>query len=616
MKKCRCAVMAILVLILFRIAVAQTPGTLKITDVYTDKARYAPQEPVTVLVSLSASAHSAPPAATLDVSFWHLAEQVGHETKTLNIGDSQVEEIPIVWMPPAQDFSGYFVDVRLDGPDGKELDRSQTAVDVSSEWNRFPRYGYLAHYSSAEVTQPAEWIAELNKYHIDGLEYYDFQHRHEDPLAGSVQHPADRWSDIAGREIDRSVLEDFLAAARGYNMMSMAYDSSYSAYADAFTDGSGVKLPWATWETPHAPRTLQTVFSLNLPAEGGWATPRLIYMNQNSLDWQNYLFDQMANLFRAYPFDGWHIDTFGTQGAYAYDGAYVSFIDGFRPFINHARDALHKRIVLNTVNTWGQTQTAHSAADFVYSELWEDHETYASIAASAEEVHMVNPEAGLVFAAYLHRREGEHAPPPPRKDFNLPSVLLADATIFASGASHIELGDGSRMLSGEYFPKDKTFAVTPELQFALRPYYDFLTAYENVLRYEITPAPVRAVLHDHPSDPDGVPNSVWTLARQKDGVTVLHLINLLGSDDPHWRDMNGDRPDAPLLTEVKARIYADQVIGAVHWATPDADGGRLHPLPFTAGSEKGQRYVDITLPSLKYWDMILLQSNSTGNGGI
>ena len=48
-------------------------------------------------------------------------------------------------------------------------------------------------------------------------------------------------------------------------------------------------------------------------------TPRLVYMNQNSPEWQNYIFGQMAKLFRVYRFDGWHIDTFGVRGAYAYD---------------------------------------------------------------------------------------------------------------------------------------------------------------------------------------------------------------------------------------------------------------------------------------------------------
>jgi dextranase len=532
---------------------------------------------------------------------------VGKEIKKAVSLEGKAQQVSISWTPPAADFTGYFVDVRLTDDDGKELDRSQTAVDVSSEWNRFPRYGYLAQYSVSAGARPEEWIAELNKFHIDGLEYYDFQNRHEHPLAGTVERPDSRWEDIAGREIEGDILDGFLRAAHQRNMMSMAYNSSYSAYEQAFTDGSPVKLEWATWDTPDGPRSFATTKALVLPDIRKWKTHRLIYMNQNGADWQHYIFGQMADLFRVYPFDGWHIDSFGTHDAYAYDGSRVDFIAGFQPFVDKAKAALHKRITINTVDTLGQDNIARSQADFVYSELWDDHETYSSICTAADEVHAINPGAGLVFSAYIHRREGGYQTPIKRIYFNPPSVLLADATIFASGASHIELGDGFRMLSSEYFPADSTVPVSEELRAELRHYYDFLTAYENILRDRVTSSPARAEVLDHTSSPYGIPDTVWTIAREKSGSTIVHLINLLGSEDPHWRDKQADRPDAPLLKNVNVRIYPGRKVSSLSWATPDTDGGRLHALSFKTGTEGGERYVDATIPSLKYWDLLLLQ---------
>jgi dextranase len=591
-------------------AQAQESISPTITDVFTDKARYAPGELVSIEVDLKNSPGTPESHAALDLSFFHLGEEIGSGVvRDLTVTGQQPVLFSIQWLPPTRDYTGYFVDVRLLNSQGKELDRSQTAIDVSTEWNRFPRYGYLAHYSKTEGADPDLWIAELNKFHIDGLEYYDFQDRHEHPLAGTVQDPAPRWYDIADREIDRDILSEFLNGAHSRNMMSMAYDTSYSAYASAFSDGSGVQLKWATWDTPNAPRTIANAKALDLPANTAWETPRLIYMNQNSPEWQDYLFGQMANLFLVYPFDGWHIDTFGTKGAYAYAGSYINFIAGFRPFIENAKNYLNKRIVLNTVNTWGQDGTAQSSADFVYSELWEGHETYASILAVADQVHTANPDVGLVLAAYLHRRDTKSATTSGKRQFNLPSVLLADAVIFASGASHIELGDGSRMLSSEYFPADTTYSVSPTLYSSLRRYYDFLTAYENVLRYRVTPSAARAVVQGYPSNSTGVPNTIWTIARQEENQTIIHFINLLGSDDPHWRDINADRPDAPLLSKVKVRVYSDAKISSAEWATPDADGGRLHPLNFQSGDQDGRTYIDIVLPSLKYWDMVLLRND-------
>ncbi len=606
----RCAVLAILLPTLCPWVPGQKIGTPTILDVYPDKARYAPHEEVVLLVSLQSSESPTPIRATLKASFWHLDTHVADIAQPVTVSGPQSVQLKMHWNPPPDDFSGYFADVRLIGADGRELGRSQTAIDVSSEWNRFPRYGYLAHYSTEEGADPKAWVDELNKFHINGLEYYDFQYRHDQPLAGTVTHPAAQWRDIADRTVDRNVVNAFLAAARSYNMMSMAYNSSYSAYVDAFTNASGVQLQWATWDTPHGPRTLATAKSLDLPVDRGWATPRLIYMNETSPEWQHYIFDRMADLFRVYPFDGWHIDTFGTRGAWAYNGAYVNFIAGFRPFIDNAKAYLNKRIVLNAVNTWGQDQIAHSSADFVYSELWEDHETYASILNAAAQVHTANPQAGLVFAAYL-QRAGKDDTPADTKYFNAPSVLLADAVIFASGADHIELGDGSRMLSGEYFPADTKYSVTPELSAQLRHYYDFLTAYENDLRYNVTPADASVTVAGHPSSPYGVPNTIWTIGRRKGATTLVHLINLLGSDDPRWRDVHADRPDAPLLTNLKVRVATDDEIAGAGWASPDADGGRLHSLSFTRGDDHGERYVEFVLPTLKYWDMIQLDHQSS-----
>jgi len=608
----RCVVLAVLLPLCCRCAQGQKRNGPAILDVYPDKARYDPHEDVVLEVSLAGSGTSGPVHAKLEASFWHLEAQVGAIAQDVTLAGTNPVEVQMRWTPPAQDYSGYLVDVRLVGAGGEELGRSESAIDVSSQWNRFPRYGYLAHYSTEEGAEPQAWVDELNKFHINGLEYYDFEYEHNQPLAGTVNDPAPEWKDIAGRTISRDVLQEFLAAARRHNMMSMAYNSSYSAYANAFTDGSGVKLRWATWNEPTGPRTLASTKSLDLPAGRGWTTPRLVYMDQNSAAWQNYLFGQMEKLFRVYPFDGWHIDTFGVKGAYAWDGAYVNFVGGFGSFIDHAKEYLDKRVVLNTVNTWGQDETARSDADFVYSELWEDHETYASILDAAAQVHTANPKAGLVFAAYLQRAEKEDDPPA-TKYFNTPGVLLADAAIFASGASHIELGDGSRMLSGEYFPADSKFAVTPELSRDLRHYYDFLTAYENVLRYEVTPAAATVTIADEPSSPYGVPNTIWTIARQKGDRTVVHLISLLGSSDPHWRDVEADRPEPPLLKNVKMRVAVDEEIDGAGWASPDADGGRYHALALTRGNEGGARYVEFVLPSLRYWDMVLLDQRTAAH---
>jgi dextranase len=538
-----------------------------------------------------------------------LGEKVGScGPTTLTAHASSRQTIPCV--VPAKDFRGYLVTLELRSMDGRMIERRETALDISSDWKKFPRYGYLAHYNESEGARPKEWVADLNRFHINGLQFYDFQYRHDQPLAGTVAQPASAWKDIAGRRIDAGIVSGFIHEAHSYNMMAMAYNASYSAYEDVFVRREPLPIQWATWTTASGPRTAQTAKNLPMHIPGG-VTSKLFYMNQNDLGWQNYLCSQMQQLFEVYPFDGWHVDTFGDAGGYAFDRSPVNYVDGFRQYIDHAHAVLQKRIVFNAVNTWGQEYIANSAADFVYSELWEDHETFASILGTAEQVHIANPTKGYVIAAYLHRNETKDIPQSTAKQFDPVSVLLTDATIFSSGAAHIELGDGDRMLSSEYFPADTKLKVSAGLRESLRRYYDFLTAYEVYLRDQLAPAPVTVHVEGESVDPLGVPNTLWSIARQRDGMTVVHLINLLGSEDPRWRDISISRPDAPQLHDLRVKLLVLKKVRSVGWASPDVDGGRFHVLPFQKLSSKNGDEVEVTLPELHYWDTLFLETDDS-----
>jgi dextranase len=541
----------------------------------------------------------------LRASFKELGTTVGTAEMQFDLEAAGETHTVLHWQAPSQDFRGYFVDLRLEDAGDKELARATTAVDVSSDWSRFPRYGYLAHFDKGIDTE--KWVSELNRFHINGLQFYDVQFKHHLPLAGSVEHPHDEWPDVANRFTSRDSVVNFIRAAHARNMMAMTYNAAYAAYADAFHDGSGVSMEWAAWPTLADPRTESSVKALPLPP--GWATPRLLYMNLNEPAWQSYILKRMEDFLQVYPFDGWHIDTYGDREAYAYDDSCINYIAGFPAFVNSARAQLKRRVVLNTVSGWGEDLMAQSQADFVYSELWPgDHPSYAGIVRAAEEIHAVNPRAGIVFAAYLHQPLSSWLKPREHRYFNPPSVLLADATIFAAGASHIELGDGARMLSREYFPADQGMIVPSQLAARLRNYYDFLVSYENYLRDGVEPAPNSVTLEDVDQSYVGKPGTVWTFTRRKGTQEMVHLINLMGIRKDAWRDDAADYPDAPLLPRVQLRIRNPGDIRAAGWASPDVDGGAFHSLEIHRETDATGPYVKVTLPSLHYWDMIVLDS--------
>ena len=97
--------------------------------------------------------------------------------------------------------------------------------------------------------------------------------------------------------------------------------------------------------------------------------------------------------------------------------------------------------------------------------------------------------------------------------------------------------------------------------------------------------------------------NVTTFARQVGDRKVVHLLNFMDADNLSWRDMNGTMPEPRLVEGLPLRMKADTKVNKIWVATPDALGGAMQELPFKqAGGE-----VTFTLPSLKYWTMIVIE---------
>lgn len=103
------------------------------------------------------------------------------------------------------------------------------------------------------------------------------------------------------------------------------------------------------------------------------------------------------------------------------------------------------------------------------------YDTYYSIHRAILDACALSGGKSLVVAAYVNYRN-------PLRAFNPSAVRLLDCVVFASGGARIELGNGGNMLSDEYFPADTQKRMDGELTRDVRRLYDFLVAYENLLR--------------------------------------------------------------------------------------------------------------------------------------
>lgn len=581
------------------VACAAQAGLL-IGNVNTDKAAYAPGNSITLYVDLLNST-GAPFNGSAEVSVSHLGLVVTNlPAQAVSLGTGASTTKVFSWAAPAADFRGYLVGIAVKNGGGTVVDSDSSAIDVSSDWSKFPRYGYVAHFGAGLDAYNIVW--QLKNYHINGLQFYDWQWKHHIPYSASSS-----WPDIANRTISRATVSNLIGAAHFYGMMAMNYNLYGGAYSNYLSDGSGAVLSMGIFSGPKPGGGYTLDNQLGHPL-GTWAaTLKIFTMNNRDTNWQNYIFGREQDVFSNFAFDGWHIDSLGQSSVWDYDGNNFSLHDHYPQFINNAKATLNKRMLYNSVDAGGENQVAQSAnVDFVYSELWSGNANYIDFKNRVDNVRRFGSKA-VVFPAYMNYAKTSGF-------FNEASVRMADAAIFACGASHLELGDGGEMLRTEYFPEN-TVKMSTSLKAVLRTYYDFLVGYQNLLRGDTVSASHQASISGLTTSTSGSAGAVWVIAKTTPGYSIIHLINLLNNSSTQWRDDNGTYPAPATQTNLAVKMYYRGAIsgGKLWWASPDFNSGAATQLSYTSGSDGGGNYINFTLPQLQYWDMVWLELNGTAS---
>ncbi|MEI6680905.1 MAG: glycoside hydrolase family 66 protein, partial [Mariniphaga sp.] len=385
------------------------------------------------------------------------------------ITETNINGLSWQWTAPSSDFTGYMIDV-YNIQNGGEKIYGSIAVDVSSDWSHFPRYGFLSAFGQLSNTYMDSVMNNLNRLHMNGLEFYDWDYEHQQPLAGTVSNPQSSWLDIGSRTNYQSTVNYYISAAHMHNMKAMSYNLCYGALNDAASEG--VSDQWYMYTDQNH----QAKYSLNLSAP---FKSYIYLLDPSNTSWQQYIAANNRNLYAVYNFDGYHVDQMGDLGktTYNYNGNALDLPSGYASFLKAMITAApSKRLVMNAVNQYGQQgNIATSPVDFLHTEVWSPNEAYSDLATIIQNnTAWSNNSKKTVLAAYLNYNVANNT-----GYFNTPGVLFADAVIFAFGGAHIELGD--HMLCKEYFP-NSNLQMKPDLQTAIVNYYDFLTGYENLLR--------------------------------------------------------------------------------------------------------------------------------------
>jgi dextranase len=499
---------------------------------YPIRAYFKPGEAIQITVSLE-QAISTPVSATV----YHLSEPVAVWETTCN-GTSAVLQGHV----PADTRRGYLAHVQA----GEES--VFTAFDVLHHWTQAPRYGFLYDFSSSrspeDINATLDYLLAL---HINGLQFYDWQYRHDTLLA-----PRDEYTDPLGRALSLTTIRRLIDEAHRRGMAAMPYTAIYAAsppFAAAHPD-------WQLFDKAGE----QVDFA------GGF----LKLMNPDS-EWQTHFVRECRRVLEALPFDGIHVDQYGEpKTGFNRKGEQVDLPSGFVDTLDALHQAIpaEKALLFNLVHNWPVEEIARSPLDFWYSELWPPETNLSRLWQTVCDNRRLN-ERPTVLAVYIPSQWEE-------------TVAAVHSTILAAGGTPIAHGDHRRYLSDPYFPKAET--PSPALTERLQKLADFAVAYEEALVFaeDVTEAWRHHIrLNDEQPQP---------------GQIIVHTtgnclyVSLLRGDGKWDSELPSVQPQCNLQLALVA-----EGLRRMWWASPDEPIAHEQP----------------DLPRLKDWLLICLEFEET-----
>ncbi len=523
---------------------------MKLIDFYPLKGTFKPGETIQLQLKLFVDE---PTEVLISLKFWHLAEQVGAVSHKISLIFGE-QTCTLEWIPPLETPRGYGVVCTLSDGLGQTSEKITSAFDVLPDWTAFPRYGFLTDFTAGRGDVEST-LESLVRFHINGLQFYDWQYRHDQLLP-----PAEVYIDPLERRLSLKTVRNFIEGAHKFGMAAMPYLAVYAASLEFWRDHPD----WAIYDEGGQPMTFMDFLGLMDPTSNS--------------PWIRHLQQECQRMLTELPFDGLHVDQYGDpKEGYNVDGEAIDIPAAFNAFISTLKDAYpNEAVVFNAVGNWPIEALGPSAQDFTYIEIWPPKTSYLDLPEVVSGARELSGGKPVVIALYL----------PADRPAN---IRLADALIYSCGGSRIELGENTRLLSDPYFPEHQE--IPPELEGVLRKYHDFAVRYGDLI------GPGAEDLHDWPVD---APPGVWSITRKNAYRTTVSLVNFNGIDDSGW---DQPHPELRIMENLAVEINFPDEVQQVYWASPDSSDIRLKPISWQQENEK----LKVHIPSLEYWGIIVVE---------
>lgn len=556
-----------------------TIGTL-----YTDKAIYKPKDALTLTFSASDSG-----LVTLRV--YDMASKVFETDINAKKGNNTFD-----WTIPDGDYKGYLFEVSAGNSEF-------IAVNVNNHVEYVPIMGFLGNFGpNIDKDQMNGIVKEMNRFHINYVQFYDWYDRDDTPLRIVDGKPEQNWIDFMKRPTSFDTVKNYIDVVHNYGMQAMFYNLIYgSQLGIPSSDDSNLN-----WTNPNLTKEMFLYKNKDLTEYAGenhGGKLSITYMNPLNGAWGDYIAGQANVVYQNLPFDGWHVDQLGTlpSDTYSSDGVHLdwgSFGDGYGAVLKHAKAKNpDKRLTINNVDDIGTEKVmASNAVDFMYVEPWGGIGFSFKQLASYIRNSTQKYSKPMVIPSYVNKEKAETNNQTDGM-VNDAAAFLCDAMEMSNGASHLEWGE--HYLANEYFP-NSNLKLRDSSKTIIMSYLDTFVEFLQILNGKWIDDQIISSTHQLSTGFDK--DKITTVYKRSSFGSIVSLVNMIGIAHDNWQDPQGTQAMPQVQSNIQLTIPVENTPSGVFLIKAD-ESPAPQPIDFTQNGNS----ISITVDKLSVWDLIYIK---------
>jgi dextranase len=440
-----------------------------------------------------------------------------------------------------------------------------------------PVLGFVTSFDDGSRDEVLAWLRDLR---CTVVQVYDWMESYSRALSTS-----DRYEDPLGRPIERAALEKLILGIKKAGAVAQAYAPVLAAGKDVAAEHE----EWRLFRNDGAPETLGDLLEIMDPGNG---------------EWQRRWIDNYGAAMNALGFDGLHLDSYGyPRNAKNLHGGDVEMVEGYASFVAAVREARpHDVLSFNQVNGVPRDFEPPSSPSFRYVEVWPPNDRWRHLEGLLQRSTGRGQRHGDTLAIYPPVWDVE-------RDSALRTCVLSEAVTTIIGANALIWGDANGALSHPYYVNHQTLteserAVALEWhRFALRT-RDLFRIDTDTSWYELSDENASVTVSwAGESSPEPVGGSLFARVFRGDGVIVVSLLDLSGSEKGSW--LSGTDVGHCEGADVKV-LLAEPESWNVDVAVLGRENGRFSPQKYVATSMREGGGVRVSVAFDAGWSVLRL----------